>query len=55
MLRLHFFGFDGFGTASCRQAEHGCPSTVWAMVTPCAGPPHPQHALRRRPPQAMLL
>jgi hypothetical protein len=55
VLRLHIFGFEGFGTASRRQAERGCPSTVWATVAPCAGPPHPQHPLRRRPPQATLL
>jgi hypothetical protein len=55
VLRLHLFAFDGFGTTSRRQAEHGGPSTVRATVTPCTGPPHPQHPLRRRPPQAMLL
>jgi hypothetical protein len=56
VLRLHLFGFDGFGAASNaasrRQAERGFPSTARAMVTPCAGPPHPQ---RRRPLQATLL
>jgi hypothetical protein len=49
VLWLHFFGFDGFGAASIvasrRQAEHGCPSTARAMVTPCAGPLHPQRPL----------
>jgi hypothetical protein len=55
VLRLHLFGFDGFGTASRRQAERGCSSTIRATVAPCAGPPHPQHPLRRRPPQTTLL
>jgi hypothetical protein len=59
VLRLHLFGFDGFSAASNaasrRQVERGCPTSVRAMVTPCAGPPHPQRPLRRRPPQAMLL
>jgi hypothetical protein len=27
----------------------GCPSTAWATVAPCAGPPHPWLLLRRRP------
>jgi hypothetical protein len=59
VLRLHLFGFDGLGAASNaasrRQAKHGCPSTARATVAPCAGPPHPQRPLRRRPPQATLL
>jgi hypothetical protein len=59
VLRLHLFGFDGFGVASNaasrRQVGHGCPSTTRATVAPCAGSPHPQHPLRRRPPQATLL
>jgi hypothetical protein len=59
VLRLHLFGFDGFGAASKAtsryQAERGCPSTARATVAPCAGPPHPQHPLRRRPPQATPL
>jgi hypothetical protein len=45
MLRLHLFGFDGFGAASNaasrRQAGRGCPSTARATVAPCAGPLHP--------------
>jgi hypothetical protein len=49
VLRLHLFGFDGFGVASCCQAGRGCPSTARATVTPCAGPPHPQRPLRHRP------
>jgi hypothetical protein len=53
MLRLHLFGFDGFGaasnTASRRQAGRGCLSTARATVAPCAGPPHPWCPLRRRP------
>jgi hypothetical protein len=53
VLRLHLFGFDGFGTASDaashRQAGHGCPSFARAIVAPCAGPPHPWRPLRRRP------
>jgi hypothetical protein len=34
-------------------ARSGCdsPSTAWATVTPCAGPPCPQLVLRRRPHQ----
>jgi hypothetical protein len=47
VLRLHLFGFDGFGAtsnvASHRQAGRGCPSTARAMVAPCAGLPHPWH------------
>jgi hypothetical protein len=39
MLRLHLFGFDGFGAASNaasrHQAGHGCPSTARATVAPC--------------------
>jgi hypothetical protein len=53
VLRLHFFGFDGFGAASnaasCRQAGRGCPSPARAMVASCAGPPHPQRPLHCRP------
>jgi hypothetical protein len=45
VLRLHLFGFDGFGAASNaashRRAEHGCPSTARATIAPYAGPPHP--------------
>jgi hypothetical protein len=53
VLRLHLFGFDGFGVASnatsSHQAGRGCPSTARATVASCAGPPHPQCPLRRRP------
>jgi hypothetical protein len=53
MLRLHLFGFDGFGAASNAASHHqagrGCPSTARATVAPCAGPPHPWRPLRRRP------
>jgi hypothetical protein len=52
VLRLHLFGFDGFGAAYNaafrRQAGRGCPSTARATVAPCAGLPHPWHPLRRR-------
>jgi hypothetical protein len=45
VLRLHLFGFDGFGAASNaasrRQAGRGCPSTARATVTLCAGSLHP--------------
>jgi hypothetical protein len=59
VLELHLFGFDGFGAASnvashC-QVECGCPSTAPVKVAPCAGPPHPQRPLHRRPPQATPL
>jgi hypothetical protein len=53
VLRLHLFGFDGFGAAfnaaSCRQAGRGCLSTARATVVSCVGPPHPWRPLRRRP------
>jgi hypothetical protein len=53
VLRLHLFGFDGFGVASNaashRQAGRGCPSTARATVAPCAGPPHLWRPLRHRP------
>jgi hypothetical protein len=44
VLRLHLFGFNGFGAASnaasrCR-AGRGCPSIARATVASCAGPPH---------------
>jgi hypothetical protein len=53
VLRLHLFGFDGFGAASNvasrRRARRGCPSTARATVAPCAGSSHPQRPLCRRP------
>jgi hypothetical protein len=53
VLRLHLFGFDGFGAASNadsrRQAGHGCPSTIRATVAPCVGPLHPWRPLCHRP------
>jgi hypothetical protein len=52
VLRLHLFGFDGFGAASNaasrRQVGRGCPSTVRATVALCVGLPHPWRPLRRR-------
>jgi hypothetical protein len=59
VLRLHLFGFDGFGAASnvasrC-QAKRGCPSSARATVAPCTGLPHPQCLLRHWPPQATPL
>jgi hypothetical protein len=53
VLRLHFFGFDGFGAASnatsCGKAGRGCPSPARATVAPCTGSPHPRRPLRHRP------
>jgi hypothetical protein len=48
VLRLHPFGFDGFGGASDVPSA-GCPSTARATVASCAGLPHLWRPPRRRP------